>query len=105
MTASANDGVHKISEAQFFFLPIVVTLNAVSTFHDENIWPDRWDLGFHEMAIFLPRIVTRIEDFEPSDIDEKHTCTQNVSCVIRGKSDTRARRYELMHGNRDDGRE
>src|SRR2546425_1129002 len=104
MAASANNRMNQIREPLFFLLPVVVTLNAIRAFHDENVRSDRRDFSFHEVTVFLPRVVSRVKYLQAGNVDEEHARAQNVSRMVGCESDARTRRYELVHRNRNDRR-
>ena len=57
------------------------------------------------MAILFSRIVARVENLEPSYVDEKHTCAKDVASMVWCKRNARAGDDYLMGGNCDDGGE
>jgi hypothetical protein len=104
MTPSADDRMDKICESLFLLISGFQTLDAIGAFHDKNIRPYRRDLSFHEVTVFFTGVVACVQNPETSNVNEKHTSTQDMSSVIRCERNSRTWSDELMSRDGDDGR-
>ena len=101
MATSANDGMNQICETLFLLFPTFQALNTIRTFYNKNIRSHWWQFSFDEMSIFLPWVISSVEYFQTSNVNEKHASTQDVTSVIWCERNTRTNRYELMGWNRN----
>src|SRR5882724_5609756 len=104
MTSPLDDLMDEACESVLLVFPALQALDTIRALDDQDIRPEGWYFGFHEMSILLSRIISSIQDFETCNIDHEHAGTNDVTRVVWRERKSGRRGYELMCRDGDDVR-
>ena len=82
-----DDLMHGIREAMFPLLSRLVVLDPVGGLHDEDMDAQPWYLGLGQMSVLLAAVVARVQDTNPTDVDQEHRGAENVPSTVARKFD------------------
>ena len=79
LSAAKHDVSHSFRKLLFSLLLVRVFRRAIRALHNEYVDFAVSELCWLQYAVLLPTVVTRVEDLDPINLDEKHGGSQDVT--------------------------